>query len=181
MLLRREPTLWWAEIHRSTGTGTKRRSSQSPEGINQSSVTTSEPRDREKRLRDCCSMAEQAEPESRGWVSLLTCLTPLPVSMSTVMFIYDLTDGNCYGLNDPSPRKQPCCCPAVLRNLAADSGHPHQFITGIFKISVSFTWGSSNRAVSNIFTAVICDVSVQPVGCHACFTETGFIQTSVQL
>lgn len=79
--------------------------SQSTDAINEmrtSSAATSEPRDCEKRLGDCRAMAEQAVIENRGWVFLLTYHIPRPVRvcLSTVMFLYYLTDTKCYWNSD---------------------------------------------------------------------------------
>lgn len=97
--------------------------SQSTDAINQmhtSSAPTSDPRDCEKRLGDCRAMAEQAVIENRGWVFLLTYHIPRSVRVSTVMFLYYLTDSKCYWNSDTVHffLKMPeCCCRPSLRKL----------------------------------------------------------------
>lgn len=94
-----------AEIGGSTVGITLPPLSQSTDAINEmrtSSAATSEPRDCEKRLGDFRAMAEQAVIENRGWVFLLTYHIPRPVRvcLSTVMFLYYLTDTKCYWNSD---------------------------------------------------------------------------------
>lgn len=97
----------------------------STDAINQmhiSSAATSDPRDCEKRLGDCRAMAEQAVIENGGWVFLLTYHIPrsVRVCISTVMFLYYLTDSKCYWNSDTVHLflKMPECCCRKLDRLS---------------------------------------------------------------